>query len=154
MGRVGNVSSDLPGEAGRRGVRAARVRQEVAGDASRRPGARGRASARAAAGAEVTAAPRFASVWDAIADTPSQAANLRLRAELAHQVLVLVAARGWTQAEAARRAGVTAPRMSDLARGLLDKFSLDALVSMLEGMGASVQIKVKSPRREASRAAA
>ena len=49
---------------------------------------------------------------------------------------------------------MTAPRMSDLARGLLDKFSLDALVSMLEGMGASVQIKVKSPRREASRAAA
>ena len=99
----------------------------------------------------MTAAPRFASVWDAIADTPSQAANLRLRAELAHQVLALVAARGWTQAEAARRAGVTAPRMSDLARGLLDKFSLDALVSMLEGMGASVQIKVKS--RSAVRAA-
>ncbi|WP_295578477.1 hypothetical protein [uncultured Lamprocystis sp.] len=32
----------------------------------------------------------FASVWDAIADTPAEAANLKLRSELMHQIAAIV----------------------------------------------------------------
>jgi predicted XRE-type DNA-binding protein len=60
---------------------------------------------------------RFVSVWDAIADTPEQAANLRARAELMRQIASIVNGHGWTQSEAAARCSVTQPRMNDLLRG-------------------------------------
>lgn len=50
----------------------------------------------------------FDSVWDAIADTPQQAANLRARAELMRQVAAIIKANDWTQAAAAH-SGVTPP---------------------------------------------
>jgi predicted XRE-type DNA-binding protein len=47
-------------------------------------------------------------VWDAIADTPEQAANLlRAWAELMRKVAAIVKDGGWTPTEAARRCGVT-----------------------------------------------
>ena len=49
----------------------------------------------------------FSSVWDAVADTPAQAANLQARAELMRQISQIVKAADWTQAEAAERCGVT-----------------------------------------------
>ena len=66
----------------------------------------------------------YASVWDALADTPEQAANLRARAELMQQIATIVAEKGWTQAEAAVQCGVTQPLMSDLLRGRVSNFSL------------------------------
>src|SRR5215471_7289974 len=59
----------------------------------------------------------YASVWDAIADTPGQAANLRARAELMRQIAALVKKERWTQVEAAQHCGVTQPRINDLLRG-------------------------------------
>ena len=56
----------------------------------------------------------YASVWDAIADTPGQAANLRARAELMQQIAAFVKRQDWTQVEAASHCGVTQPRMNDL----------------------------------------
>jgi len=47
----------------------------------------------------------YASVWDAIADTPEEAANLRARAELMQKIAALLKQREWTQAEAASRCG-------------------------------------------------
>ena len=41
-------------------------------------------------------AESYASVWDAIADTPGQAANLRARAELMRQIAAFVQKHGWT----------------------------------------------------------
>lgn len=58
----------------------------------------------------------YASVWDAIADTPEQAANLRARAGLMQQIAALVEAEGWTQVQAAERCGVTLPRNQCRAR--------------------------------------
>ena len=55
----------------------------------------------------------FASVWDAVADTPAEAANLRARAELMQKIADIVNENGWKQAEAARRCGVTQPRVND-----------------------------------------
>jgi len=82
----------------------------------------------------------YASVWDAIADTPGQAANLRARAELMRQISALVKRKGWTQAEAARRCGVTQPRLNDLLRGRVSRFSLDALVNISTALGCRVRV--------------
>ena len=72
----------------------------------------------------------YASVWDALADTPERAANLRARAELMQQIAAIVKKRGWTQMEAARQCGVSQPRINDLLGGRVSRFSLDALVNI------------------------
>lgn len=86
----------------------------------------------------------YASVWDAIADTPEQAANLRARAELMQKIAAVVNEAGWTQAEAARRCGVTQPRMNDLLRGRVSRFSLDALVNIATAIGRKVHIEFEA----------
>ena len=85
----------------------------------------------------------YASVWDAIADTPEQAANLRARAELMQQIAAVVKEGGWTQAEAATRCGVTQPRMNDLLRGRVSHFSLDALVNIATAIGRRVHLELE-----------
>lgn len=87
-----------------------------------------------------TKATAFASVWDAISDTPVEAANLRVRAELMEKVAALIAQRGWTQAEAAEHCGVTQPRINDLLRGRISRFSLDALVNIAAALGRRVRV--------------
>lgn len=82
----------------------------------------------------------FNSVFDALADTPEQAANLRARSELAHALRALVQRQGWTQMEAAKHCGVTQPRLNDLLRGRISRFSLDALVNMAASCGQQVHI--------------
>ncbi|MBK9165948.1 MAG: XRE family transcriptional regulator [Bryobacterales bacterium] len=82
----------------------------------------------------------FDSVWDAITDTPGEAANLRARAELMRQIAALVKKQGWTQAEAAEHCGVTQPRINDLLRGRVSRFSLDALVNISTALGCRVRI--------------
>jgi predicted XRE-type DNA-binding protein len=51
--------------------------------------------------------------------------------------------RGTTQAQAAKRFGITQPRLNDLLRGKIDKFSLDALVNILAAAGMRVELRVK-----------
>lgn len=87
-------------------------------------------------------AERFKSVFDAIAETPQEALNMKLRAGLIREIRAKVEAAGWTQAETAKRLGITQPRVSDLLSGKLSKFSLDALVNMLAVMGSEVKLKV------------
>jgi predicted XRE-type DNA-binding protein len=84
----------------------------------------------------------FADVFDALADTPHEAANLRARADLMDALSALIAREGWTQSEAARRCGVTQPRMNDMLRGRISRFSLDALVNMAAGCGHEVRIEL------------
>ncbi len=84
----------------------------------------------------------FGSVWDAIADTPAEAANLKLRSELMEQIGTIIAEQGWTQREAATHCGVTQPRMNDLLRGRISRFSLDALVNIASALGLCVQVRL------------
>lgn len=62
------------------------------------------------------------------ARTPLKTRRPRPRSAL--MIAIRDAVDGWTltQAEAAKRLGVTQPRMNDLLRGRIDKFSLDALM--------------------------
>lgn len=87
---------------------------------------------------------KYDSVWDALADTPEESANLRIRAELMRQIVVIVKKNGWTQAEAAQRCGITQPRMNDLLRGRISRFSLDALVNVATAIGRRVRVNVEA----------
>lgn len=84
----------------------------------------------------------FASVWDAIEDNAVEAENMKLRATLMMALDRHIRTKGWTQAEAARRLGVTQPRISDLLRGKITLFSIDTLVTMLAEAGLRVEMRV------------
>lgn len=86
----------------------------------------------------------FSSVWDAVADTPEQAANLQARAELMRQIAAIIKANDWKQAEAAERCGVTQPRINDLLRGRVSRFSLDALVNIATALGRRVHLELEA----------
>ncbi len=84
----------------------------------------------------------FASVWDAIEDTTAAAENMKLRSSLMMALEQRIKNQGWTQSEAARRLGVTQPRISDLLRGKIDLFSLDTLVNMVTAAGLHVEFRI------------
>lgn len=86
---------------------------------------------------------RYASVWDAISDTPAEALNMQMRSELMVALKKIIKAKGWTQAEAAKHLGVTQPRVSDLLRGKISLFGLDSLVNMVAAAGHTVDVKVR-----------
>jgi predicted XRE-type DNA-binding protein len=88
-------------------------------------------------------AQRFQNVWDAIADTPEEAANLTLRSELMDEIEAIIKQNGWTQKEAAKRCGVTQPRINDLLRGRISRFSLDALVNIASALGRRVKVSLE-----------
>lgn len=86
----------------------------------------------------------FASVWDAVADTAEEAANLRVRCDLMREITRIVTENGWTQLEAAERCGITQPRMNDLLRGRISRFSLDALVNIATRLGQRVHLELEA----------
>jgi predicted XRE-type DNA-binding protein len=91
---------------------------------------------------------RFSSVWDAIEDSAAEAASMKLRAELAIEIIERMQTRKLTQAKAAELIGVTQPRVSDLMRGRLNLFSLDSLVDMADRVGLRTRMIV-TPKRAA-----
>ncbi len=86
---------------------------------------------------------RFESVWDAIEDDPIQRENLKLRSELMLNLTEHIEREKWTQAEAAKRLGVTQPRISNLMRGKINSFGLDMLVKMATAAGLRITLRVK-----------
>ena len=86
---------------------------------------------------------RFANVWDAIADTPAEAANLTLRSDLMDEIEAIIKKNSWTQKEAAKRCRVTQPRINDLLRGRIARFSLDALVNIASALGRKVRVSLE-----------
>lgn len=83
------------------------------------------------------------SVWDALADTQQEAANLKARSALLYAIRQAVQRWDLPQEEAAKRLGLTRPRTSDLLRGKLAKFSLDALVNIAASAHLEIEIRVK-----------
>jgi predicted XRE-type DNA-binding protein len=87
---------------------------------------------------------RYASVWDAIEDTPGAAENMKVRSALMHELVTYITNSGMTQSEAARQFGVTQPRISDLTRGKVDLFSIDTLVNMLTAAGLQLDLHIRA----------
>ena len=86
---------------------------------------------------------RYASVWDAIENTPQEAAAMRARADLLIALQERLKALKLTQAQSARLLGVTQPRISDLTRGKIDLFSVESLIDMLSRSGIEVEVKLR-----------
>jgi predicted XRE-type DNA-binding protein len=86
---------------------------------------------------------RFASVWDALEDTPEEAENMKLRSALMMALKNHIARTEMTQAQAAKLLGVTQPRVSDLMRGKINLFGLDALVNMATAAGLHIELRVR-----------
>ena len=89
---------------------------------------------------------RFASVWDAIEDTPQNAASMRARSGLMMSLTEVIRQQGMTQAQAAALFGVTQPRISDLMRGKVNLFSLDTLIDMAATADLKPTVKVSRPK--------
>lgn len=88
-------------------------------------------------------AETFDSVFDALTDSTAEAANMTARADLL--IAIRERVRGWNlpQEQAATKLGLTRPRLNDLLRGKLDKFSLDALVNIAAAAGLKLHIQVE-----------
>jgi predicted XRE-type DNA-binding protein len=94
-------------------------------------------------GAETVSDKPFASVWNAIEDTPAEAENMKLRSSLMMALKEHIARTGMSQSQAAKLLGVTQPRVSDLMRGKINLFGLDALVNMATAAGLQVEMQVR-----------
>ena len=86
---------------------------------------------------------RSTSVWDALVDTPEEAENLRIRSKLMRAITRTIKSWDVSQKEAAQRLHLTQPRLNDLLKGKIDKFSLDALVNMLAGADLELDIGIR-----------
>jgi predicted XRE-type DNA-binding protein len=78
-----------------------------------------------------------------------EAENLKIRADLMIELTKLIEAQKLTQTAAAELLGVTQPRVSDLIRGKIDRFSVDTLIEMLGHAGACVSFVVTQRSRVA-----
>lgn len=88
---------------------------------------------------------KFDNVFDALYDG-EQAIEMRRRAELASVLERFVQRRKLTQPQAARLLGVSQPRVNDLLRGRLHRFSVDALLAMMDRAQIQVEFKVRFPK--------
>lgn len=85
----------------------------------------------------------FANVFDALTDDPVEAANMTARADLLLQIRERIRSWDLSQEQAATRVHLTRPRLNDLMRGKLDKFSLDALVNIATAAGFVLRIHLE-----------
>jgi predicted XRE-type DNA-binding protein len=85
----------------------------------------------------------FANVRDAIEDSQTAAASMKARAQLMRALQKAVTTWDLSQKASADRLGVTQPRLNDLLRGKIDKFSLDALFDLTGRVGLKVSIALR-----------
>ena len=85
----------------------------------------------------------FANIWDALEDNPEEAANMTMRSDV--MIAIKDAVRGWktTQVRAARRLGITQPRLNDPLHGKINKFSIETLLSLARRAGLEVKLDVR-----------
>ena len=84
----------------------------------------------------------FDSVFDALANTPAQATNMKARSKLLSALNARIRSWDLPQDAAAKRLGITRPRLNDLVRCKLAKFSLDALVNLTSAAGLTLEIRI------------
>ncbi|UXT85527.1 helix-turn-helix domain-containing protein [Agrobacterium tumefaciens] len=84
----------------------------------------------------------FVNVWDALENTPQEAASMSMRSNLLIAIEQRVRSWNVTQAEAAKRLGITQPRLNDLLRGRITNFSLDTLINLATLAGLAVRLDI------------
>ncbi|MEM1178014.1 MAG: helix-turn-helix transcriptional regulator [Acidobacteriota bacterium] len=83
-------------------------------------------------------------VFSDLGFAPEEALNLKVRSDLMIEISKMIEEQGLTQTAAAKLLKVTQPRISDLVRGKIDRFSVDSLIEMLGHAGARVSFKVSA----------
>ena len=94
--------------------------------------------------------PSSGNVFEDLGFDKDEAENLKVRSILMASIRKIIEDEGLTQAKAATLFGVTQPRISDLVRGKIDLFSIDALVNMLGAAGRHVQISITHSDEQAA----
>jgi predicted XRE-type DNA-binding protein len=90
-------------------------------------------------------------VFQDIGFPAEEAQNLLLRSDLMTPIECFVKTSGLTQKACAVQFGLTQPRLNDLLRGRIEKFSLDALVNIVSKAGMRVELKIgKAPTKKAA----
>ena len=82
-------------------------------------------------------------VFEDIGFEREEAASLKVRADLMLDLKKYIETRGWTQRQAAVFFGESQPRISNLMKGEISRFSMDKLINMLTRAGMQVEIYVK-----------
>ena len=67
----------------------------------------------------------------------------RAKADLSRQIHQIIKNRKLTQAEAADIMGIDQPKVSDIVRGKLSKYTIDRLIRFLRLLGRDIEIRVK-----------
>ena len=74
----------------------------------------------------------------------SVAEVMNLRAAVLIRTAQHLKERGWTQVEAARRLGITQPRVSRLIKGKVEDFSLDMLLTLAARAGLHTELRLSA----------
>lgn len=82
-------------------------------------------------------------VFEDVGFKAEEAANLKVRADLLLDLRQYIQTRGWTQIEAADFFGETQPRISNLLKGEIGRFSIDKLIVMLARAGIRVRLEIE-----------
>jgi len=91
---------------------------------------------------DMTVTKSSGNVFTDLGFAPEEAANLKLRSQLMIEVDKAIAENHLTQKAAAAQLGISQPRVSDLMRGKVEKFTIDALVNFLNKLGHTVSVQV------------
>jgi len=75
------------------------------------------------------------------------AEELLLKAELVFQIARLIEKKGLTQAEVAKRTALDQPKISRILNGHLRGFSADRLITILNRLGHSVEVRISAKER-------
>ena len=77
---------------------------------------------------------------------PGEAVSRLIRTDLVMAIAARIKESGLTQKQAEKLFGVTQPRVSDIVRGRIERFSIDALVAMLTRLGVEVRLELRKRR--------
>ena len=86
----------------------------------------------------------YSDVWDALSDTPEEAENMKIRSDLMIAISDCLEKFDGTQAAKAKKLGITQPRLNDLLKGRISKFSLDALVTIAINAGLKISVHAQA----------
>ena len=86
----------------------------------------------------------YSDVWDALSDTPEEAENMKIRSDLMMAISDHLEKFDATQAAKAKKLGITQPRLNDLLKGRISKFSLDALVAIAVNAGLKISVHAQA----------
>jgi predicted XRE-type DNA-binding protein len=87
--------------------------------------------------------PSGGNVFADLGFPPREAKNLALRSDLMGALERIISDK--TQVDAAAFLGVSQPRVSELKRGQIDRFTIDALVNMLAHAGCDTRLSIRRP---------